>query len=250
MLKWAVLFWAVIGFGGFADADAIDPAKLRHDLSGSVVALRQPLRGAEIVFRSGGEPEPPLQRGTFARDALLRIDDVRFDGARLQLSCRRVILTAHANGKGMEFFPTPEKTRIFINLPSREDQAAQRALDSVFRSSKDTAEVLTNYARAFNRDGMLESDRPVTRCKPLPLARPAPYGPANGRFVARVIINEHGEPEAVGVLSAPKSRSDEKIFLETLWEWRFVPHQFHGMPTACAGTIAMHFEARAAGHGR
>ena len=89
MLKWAVLLWAVVGFGVSADADTIDPAKLRHDLSGSVVALRQPLRGAEIVFRSDGEPEPPLQRGTFARDALLRIDDVRLDGARLQLSCRR-----------------------------------------------------------------------------------------------------------------------------------------------------------------
>lgn len=244
MLKWAVLLWAVVGFGVSAHADAIDPAKLRHDLSGSVVALRQPLRGAEVVFRSDGEPEPPLQRGTFARDALLRVDDVRLDGARLQLSCRRVILMTRANGKGLEFFPTPEKTRIFINLPSRENQVAQRALDSVFRSSKDTAEVLTNYARAFNHDGVLENDRPVTRCKPQLLARPAPFGPANGRFVARVIINEHGEPEAVGVLSAPKSKSDEKIFLETLWEWRFVPYQHHGMPTACTGTIAMRFASR------
>lgn len=240
MLKWAV-FLVVIGVGVAASADAIDPTKLRHDFSGSVVALRQPLRGAEIVFHSDGAPEPPLVRGTFARDALLRIDDVRLEGARLQFSCHRVILMARASGQGIEFFPTAEKTRLFVNLPSIETTSAQHVLDSVFRSSKDTTEVLTNYARAFRQDGVLEHDRPVARCKLQPLARPTPYGPANGRFVARVIINERGEPEAIGVLNAPKSKSDEKTFIETLWEWRFVPYQNHGVPTACTATIAMRF---------
>lgn len=242
MLRWAVFLWTSVGLGLCAHADAIDAAKLRHDLSGSVVALHQPLRGAEIVFRSDGEPLPPLLRGTFARDALLRIDDVRLDGARLQFSCHRVILMARANGRGIEFFPTPEKTRLFVNLPSQEEKTAQRALDSVFRSSKDTAEVLTNYARAFSQDGLLDDNRRVARCKLQPIARPTPYGPANGRFVARVIVNEHGEPEAIGVLTAPRSKSDEKIFLETLWEWRFAPYQSHGMPIACTATIAMRFD--------
>jgi len=245
MLKWAVFLCAVVGLGAIAHADAIDPIKLRHDLSGSVVALRQPLRGTEIVFRSDGAPEPPLVRGTFARDGLLRIDDVRLDGARLQFSCRRVILMAHASGSGLEFFPTPEKTRLFVNLPSKEEKSARRALDAVFHSSKDTAQVLTNYGRAFTQNGVLDDDRRVRRCKLQPLARPAPYGPANGRFVARVIINERGEPEAIGVLKAPRSKSDEKIFIETLWEWRFVPYQDHGMPTACTATIAMRFETHA-----
>lgn len=240
---WKVgLLWAGVALGICAHADAIDPAKLRHDLSGSVVALRQPLRGAEVVFRSNGEPEPPLVRGTFARDALLRIDDVRLDGARLQFSCHRVILIARANEKSMEFFPTPEKTRLFVNLASSDETSAQRALDSVFRTSKDTAAILSNYARAFSEDGVLDGQRRVTRCKLQPIARPAPYGPANGRFVARVIINERGEPEAIGVLNAPRSKSDEKIFLETLWEWRFVPYQNRGMPIACAATIAMRFD--------
>ncbi len=242
MWKWAGLLWAGVALGICAHADAIDPAKLRHDLSGSVVALRQPLRGAEVVFRSDGGPEPPLVRGTFARDGLLRIDDVRLDGARLQFSCHRVILIARASGKGMEFFPTPEKTRLFVNLASREETSAQHALDSVFRTSKDTAAVLSNYARAFSQDDVLDGERRVTRCKLQPIARPAPYGLANGRLVAREIINERGEPEAIGVLNAPKSKSDEKIFLETLWEWRFVPYQNHGMPMACVATIAMRFE--------
>jgi hypothetical protein len=241
MLKSAVLLCAIVGFGVAAHADAIDPAKLRRDFTGSVVALRQPLRGAEIVFRPDGAPQPPLVRGTFARDALLRIDDVRLYGFRLQFACHRVILMARANGKGIEFFPAMEKTRLFVDLPSNETASAQRVLDSVFRSSKDTAEVLTNYARAFSQDGVLDDDRRVTRCKLQPLDRPAPYGPANGRFVARVIINERGEPEAIGVLNGPKSKSDEKTFIETLWEWRFAPYQNHGMPSACTATIAMRF---------
>lgn len=242
MLKWAVFLCAVLGFSATATAEAIDPVKLRRDFNGTVVALRQPLRGAEIIFHSDGAAEPPLVRGTFGRDALLRVDDVRLDGARLQFSCHRVILMARATGQGIEFFPTTEKIRLFVNLPSVETRSAQRVLDAVFRSSKDTAEVLINYARAFRQDGLLENDRPVTHCKLQPLARPAPYGPANGRFVARVIINERGEPEAIGVLNAPKSKSDEKTFIETLWEWRFVPYQNHGIATACTATIAMRFQ--------
>jgi hypothetical protein len=77
-----------------------------------------------------------------------------------------------------------------------------------------------------------------------PLARPTPYGVANGRFVARVIVNEWGEPEAIGVLSAPKSKGDVKTFITTLWDWRFVPYQKNGKATACSGSIAIHFEPR------
>jgi hypothetical protein len=59
-----------------------------------------------------------------------------------------------------------------------------------------------------------------------------------------VIINEWGEPEAIGVLSAPNSKNDLRTFIATLWDWRFVPQQRNGKATACAGSIAIHFEAR------
>lgn len=243
-MRWLTPLWVGLMCVGTGSAEQIDAAKLKRDFSGSVIALRQPLRGSEITFQPDGDPVAPIQRGTFARDALVRIDDLRLQGSTISFECHRMILLARATGKGVEFFPTSEKTRIVVFLPSRETVSVERTLDSVFRRSAETQGLLTDYARAFTRDGQLEADRPVVRCNLQPLARPTPYGVANGRFVARVIVNEWGEPEAIGVLSAPKSKSDLKTFIATLWDWRFLPHQKNGKATACAGSIAIHFVAR------
>jgi hypothetical protein len=243
-MGWALAIAAMALWSGIASAEAVDPAKLRKDFAGSVIALRQPLRGSEITFQPDGSPVPPIQRGTFARDALLRIDDVRLAGSALLFECHRMILVARSTGKGVEFFPANDKTRIVVLLRSPEAGSVERVLDSVFRRSAETQGLLTDYARAFTRDGLLEPNRPVVRCTLQPLARPTLYGVANGRFVARVIVNEWGEPEAIGVLSAPKSKGDVKTFITTLWDWRFVPYQKNGKATACSGSIAIHFEPR------
>jgi len=243
-MRWVVGLGVIALIAASSCAEEIDPAKLKRDFAGSVIALRQPLRGSEITFASDGQPVPPIQRGTFARDALVRIEDVKLQGSTLSFECRRMILFARAAGKGVEFFPTSEKTRIMLILPSREAASVERELDAVFRRSAETQALLTSYARAFTQEGLLEPGRPVSRCKLQPLARPTPYGVANGRLVARVIINEWGEPEAVGVLSGPRSNSDLKIFVETLWDWRFVPYQKNGKATACSGLIAIRFQPR------
>jgi hypothetical protein len=243
-MGWALAIVAMALGSGIASAEQIDTARLKKDFSGSVIALRQPLRGSEITFQPDGDATPPIQRGTFARDAFVRIDDVRLENSSLLFECHRMILIARATGKGVEFFPAREKTRIVVFLQSREAGSVERTLDSVFRRSAETQGLLNDYARAFTQDGLLESGRPVVRCNLQLLARPTPYGVANGRFVARVIINEWGEPEAIGVLSAPNSKNDLRTFIATLWDWRFVPQQRNGKATACAGSIAIHFEAR------
>jgi hypothetical protein len=225
-----------------ASAEDVDPAKMRSDLVGSVVALRQPLRGSEITFESDGKPIPPIQRGSFARDALFRIDDLKLEGTSLLLSCHRVILLARATGKGLEFFPTDEKTRIVVVFKSREADDVRVVLDGIFRKTVETESLVDKYGRAFTKDRDLEPDRPVYQCKLQPIARPEPYGPAGGRMVAKVIVNEHGEPEAIGILSAPRLKGNTKIFIATLWNWRFAPYLRNGKPTSCAATVSMRFE--------
>jgi len=223
-------------------AEEIDPERMRHDLVGSVVSLRQPLRGMEITFDSNGTPVPPVQRGSFARDGLFRIDDLKVEGRSLLLNCHRVLMLARADSRSLEFFPIDEKARIIVVLASRDADSARHVLDNVFRQVAETETLLGNYARAFGRDGILEPGRPVMRCKLQPINRPAPYGPASGRMVAKVIVNERGEPEAIGVVSAPKSKGDTKVFVETLWNWRFAPFLKNGKPTSCTATIGLHFE--------
>lgn len=240
-MRWAVGLGVLALLVASSRADEIDPAKLKRDFAGSVIALRQPLRGSEITFTSDGQPVPPLQRGTFGRDALFRIDDLKLDGRSLQLTCRRVILLARSDKQGIEFFPTDEKTRIIVVLASRDADRARAVLDGIFRRNVETEGLLTNYARAFTREGILEPERPVFLCKAQPINRPAPYGAAGGRLVAKVIVNERGEPEAIGILSAPKKKGDTTIFIETLWNWRFAPHLKNGKPTSCSATVGMRF---------
>jgi hypothetical protein len=241
-MRWFGLFGTLLVLFASAGAEEVDSTQLKRAFAGSIVALRQPLRGSEISFESDGKPVPPIQRGTFAHDALFRIDDLRLEGRSLQLICHRVILFARTDSKGIEFFPTDEKARISIVLTSREADSTRRSLDGIFRHPNETSDLLTNYAHAFTHDGTLEPDRPVVRCQLQPIARPAPYGPAGGKMVAKVIVNEHGEPEAIGVISSPKSKGDTKIFVETLWNWRFAPYLKEGKPTACTATIGMKFE--------
>lgn len=241
-MRWYVVFGILSLLAPLASAEDIDPAQMKHDLAGSVIALRQPLRGTELTFEADGKPVPPIQHGTFARDGLFRVDDLKVEGRTLQLSCRRVILLARSDAKGMEFFPTDEKTRIAVVLDSLDAIRTRLVLDGIFRRSVDTENLLFNYARAFTREGTLEPERPVYRCALQPINRPAPYGVAGGRMVAKVIVNEHGEPEAIGILSAPKKKGDATIFIETLWNWRFAPYLKNGHPASCTATIGMHFE--------
>lgn len=243
-MRWLCVCGTLLVLLASAGAEEVDPAQLKRALTGSIVALRQPLRGSEIAFESDGKPVPPIQRGTFAHDALFRIDDLKLEGRSLQLTCHRVILFARTTSTAIEFFPTDEKTRISIVLTSREAASTRRSLDGVFRHPNETSDLLTSYAHAFTHDGTLEPDRPVVRCQLQPIARPAPYGPAGGKMIAKVIVNEHGEPEAIGVISSPKSKGDTKIFVETLWNWRFAPHLKEGKPTACTATIGIRFDPR------
>jgi hypothetical protein len=243
-MRWVVGLGVIALIAASLCAEEIDPAKLKRDFAGSVVALRQPLRGSEITFQADGNPVPPIQRGTFGRDALFRIDDLKLDGRSLQLMCHRVILLARSDKQGIEFFPTDEKTRIVVVLASRDADRARAVLDGIFRRNVETEGLLTNYARAFTREGVLEPDRPVFACKAQPINRPAPYGAAGGRMVAKVIVNERGEPEAIGILSAPEKKGDTTIFIETLWNWRFAPYLKNGKPSSCSATVGMRFVNR------
>jgi len=150
-------------------------------------------------------------------------------------------MLARSKTKGIEFFPTDEKTRIIVHLPSRAEHSTYAALDRVFRRTAETASLLNNYGHAFGSEGELEPNRPVKSCDLRVLAHPAPYGVAGGKFQGRVIVNEFGEPEAVSVIEAPKSKREFKIYIATLWDWRFAPSFENGKPTACSSDISMHF---------
>lgn len=243
-MRWLCALGTVLVVLASARGEDIDAVKLKQNMVGSVVALRQPLRGSEITFETDGHPVPPIQHGTFGRDALLRIDDLKIEGRSLEVDCRRVLMLARVKAKGMEFYPTNEKTRVIVILPSRSEQSAYAVLDRVFRRTAETGEVLTNYGRAFGQDGVLEPDRRVRSCQLRVIAHPAPYGPAGGKFRGRVIVNEFGEPEAVSVVDAPKSKREFKIYIATLWDWRFAPSFENGKRTACTSDIVMRFANR------
>src|SRR5690242_12796071 len=99
-MRWFCALGTVLVMIASARGEDINPASLKQAFVGSVVALRQPLRGAEVTFQTDGTPIPPVLRGTFGRDALLRIEDVKLDGRSLAIDCRRVLMLARSRAKG------------------------------------------------------------------------------------------------------------------------------------------------------
>jgi hypothetical protein len=220
--------------------EEISAAQLKREFTGSILALRTPLRGSELIFLPSGQPAPPVLKGSFGRDGILRVEDVRLDGSNLTFNTRREILVATRAEATLQFDPTSERARVTIVLPSREKKEVDHLLDVIFRRRDEAVSTLTHYNRGINSDEKLETPEfSLSRCKIVAVAKPAPSAFLSGRFVARLIINQDGEPEAIAIKQGPKSSGDVHTLVSMLWNWRFVPNHKPGKPSYCAANLGV-----------
>jgi hypothetical protein len=222
------------------NGEEISAAQLKHDFVGSVLALRTPLRGSELIFLPSGQPAPPVMKGSFGRDGILRVEDVRLDGSNLTFSTRREILVATRPEATLQFDLTNERAKLTIVLPSREKKEVDRLLDAVFRRRGEVVTTLTHYNRGISSEETIDTPEfSLSRCKIVALAKPKPSTFLSGRFIARLIINEEGEPEAIAIKQGPKSSGDVHTLVYMLWNWRFAPNHKPGKPSYCTANLGV-----------
>jgi hypothetical protein len=220
--------------------EEVTPAQLKKQFLGSVLALRTPLRGSELTFLPSGKPAPPVLRGSFGRDGILRVEDVRLDGPNLRFETRRETLVAVNPGSALKFDATGERARLTIVLPSREKKEVDQLLDAIFRPRTEAMQTLRHYNEGIRSDATIDTpDFSLSRCKLTALAKPGPASFISGRFIARVIINEDGEPDAIAIRLGPRSNGDLHTLVNMLWNWRFAPNHKPGKPAYCTANLGV-----------
>lgn len=223
-------------------AGEISSDELKHEFVGHTFALRQPLRGTEIAFLPDGTPVPPTFKGTFGRDALIHVFEVKLEGPNLIIRGRRSVLIAPRFGAPFQLIQTEEKTKVTVALPTLTRSDLDRLLATVFLGRAEFQITVRNYQSGLQWPGVLQPDRPVyTGCKLQALSSPGPRAWIKGRILARMIVNELGEPEAIALEKPLSSKSDQAELLAALWNWRFAPVRRNGKPVACSSALGLNF---------
>jgi hypothetical protein len=235
---------------------------LRKSLSGKTLVLRTPYESGNLRFGPQGKLLNSSNIGMLPTDGLLLVEDVSLEKDTIRLEGRRIMLAMRTTGNArLTTIPTGRKFKLSLQLDAPATSQAQimQLLNRVFVAG-DAEQLLENYWKpsvdislpCSDRDkqgdgvaGLLEGKRPVYRCvipqkvtAPKAIHSPEPnfslgaLKEAEKRLTKlRLIVNEGGLPELLGVINDPSNAAAAESVL-AVSRWRFTPATRNGQPVA------------------
>jgi Gram-negative bacterial TonB protein C-terminal len=234
----------------------------RKFLPGKTLLLRAPYKSDNLKFDAQGKLLNGSEMGMLPTDGLLLVEDASLKKDTIELKGKRVALALLMSEKDrLTYLPTNRKFKLSMELsvsPTSEEEL-MRSLNRVFLGGN-VEQALENYWRpavdisqpCSEKDkqsdglvGLLEATRPVYRCV-IPQKVTAPkaiqakdpnfsFSALNeaekGLIKLRVLLNERGLPEVIGVASDPGNGAVAEA-ITAVSRWRFSPATRNGQPVA------------------
>jgi hypothetical protein len=248
---------------------------LRKSLLGKALLLRTPYEGGNLHFDAQGKLVNSSQIGTWTVDGIFIVDNVSLKGSKLELKGKRAIVALRMGaGKGLISLQTKRMIKLSVDAPAPNAQAGQFVplLNLIFMGG-DVRSYMQDYwtptvditqscdqIRKQVPDGVvahLDKTRPVYWCSPPNSVKPPrmlsqpqldDYSLANGKLneatsEIRILINEHGRPELIGVVQTTNDDLAVQMVLSAS-KGKFTPATKDGVPVATFITLETEVHVR------
>lgn len=207
-------------------------------LIGHTVALRVPFKGSEIYFDLDGRPIPPFLKGTLGRDGFVTISAISRDDHNVTLTGHRAALLSFAPGEPLQLMEAGEAVRIGFAVASQTPEELGRRIAGIIHSVTENKELLSAYNRAMRHNVKLAGREVITDCELRAIAMPITRSLIGKKIEAKVIINELGEPDALGFRTSLK-RHEKAAAAASVWNWRFAPIRSNGKLVSCSHNMTI-----------